>query len=569
MTTAQKRAAATVAFIPLSMLRSGDDAPGGAIHVRKTAPSKEEDAQTKASLLAEGVLQSVLACRLNAKDDVFYLAIGNRRLRLLNELRDEKKIAADYAVPALIMLDVTPAQARAMSLAENIERVPLHPVDRYEAFQGMADDGQSVDAIALRFGITVKTVEQALALGRVSPLVRSHWREGKLRQQAVEAFTLSSSHKQQDQILKALLKRDAFHFNDGVHEVRSAIVGNKGSDAARFVNFVGFATYEAAGGSIIRDLFHGAHAVSDPALAKRLADEKLAAECARLVAAGWSWAKPDDQIVNKYLYGGLNKKPKPTTVEAARLKELGAIIEEVDEGNREDDQEIDDIRDEYERIENEAESRAFSAAEKARSGCGLSITRAGKLSVSYGLIPPAARTDKAGAAARSLAAGSHSTASAPAKKKPSGVLSNALVRRLHGQRDTAIKAALNAHPHKDGLGTILAHIVAKLIDPSSNLYAGHTPREIADALGKIADAVAPAVMETALVKAFDADGYFKGAPAKLRARALEEMDAPKPYPQKAAAVIKLGVDLAESKKWLPREMRTAHYRGPGVTTKRK
>lgn len=144
-TSKEKRQPAKVAFVPLSLLRSGSDAPGGAIHVRKTAPSKDEDAQTKASLLAEGVLQSVLACQLDPKDEFFYLAIGNRRLRLLNELCAEKKIPADYAVPALIMLDVTPAEARAMSLAENIERVPLHPVDRYEAFRGLADDGQTID----------------------------------------------------------------------------------------------------------------------------------------------------------------------------------------------------------------------------------------------------------------------------------------------------------------------------------------------------------------------------------------------------------------------------------------
>jgi ParB family chromosome partitioning protein len=88
-------------------------------------------------------------------------------------------------------------------------------------------------------------------------------------------------------------------------------------------------------------------------------------------------------------------------------------------------------------------------------------------------------------------------------------------------------------------------------------------------MGAIADAIAPAVMGAALLKAFDAEDYFKGAPAKLRTRALEEMEAPSPHPKKSAAVIKLGTEFAEKKKWLPRELRTAHYRGPGAKSAAK
>lgn len=55
----------SIAFVPLSRLRFGDEAPSGSINVRKIAADKADDAQTKASLLAEGVIQSVFACQMD------------------------------------------------------------------------------------------------------------------------------------------------------------------------------------------------------------------------------------------------------------------------------------------------------------------------------------------------------------------------------------------------------------------------------------------------------------------------------------------------------------------------
>src|SRR5262249_38348982 len=148
----------------------------------------------------------------------------------------------------------------------------------------------------------------------------------------------------------------------------------------------------AAGGTVIVDLFKDNHGVSDPALAKKLADEKLAAKCAELVAAGWAWAKPEDDIKDHYLYGAINKKPKLTPEEKARLKEIDKVIKAVDEGDQEDADSVDALREEHERIENEAEARSFSAKDMAASGCSLRIDRDGSLTITYGLTPPKGRS---------------------------------------------------------------------------------------------------------------------------------------------------------------------------------
>ena len=56
-----------------------------------------------------------------------------------------------------------------VSLAENIERAPLHPLDQFRAFQAMRDKGMTEEAIAAAFFVGVNVVKQRLRLASVSP----------------------------------------------------------------------------------------------------------------------------------------------------------------------------------------------------------------------------------------------------------------------------------------------------------------------------------------------------------------------------------------------------------------
>ena len=63
-------------FVPLHRLSFGQDSPIGPLDVRKTGASEAADKQLKASLLADGVIQSVFACAVD-NTETLYLAIGN------------------------------------------------------------------------------------------------------------------------------------------------------------------------------------------------------------------------------------------------------------------------------------------------------------------------------------------------------------------------------------------------------------------------------------------------------------------------------------------------------------
>src|SRR3546814_10972221 len=53
------------------------------------------------------------------------------------------------------------------SLAENAERVNLHPLDQFRAMQAMTDKGEPVEDIAAHFFVTPAVVRQRLKLASV------------------------------------------------------------------------------------------------------------------------------------------------------------------------------------------------------------------------------------------------------------------------------------------------------------------------------------------------------------------------------------------------------------------
>src|SRR3546814_5206699 len=63
------------------------------------------------------------------------------------------------------------------SLAENVQRAPLHPLDQFRAFLTLREKGQSEEEIAARFFVAVSVVKQRLRLASDSPRSEEHTSE--------------------------------------------------------------------------------------------------------------------------------------------------------------------------------------------------------------------------------------------------------------------------------------------------------------------------------------------------------------------------------------------------------
>src|SRR5262245_17937564 len=124
--------------------------------------------------LAESIAQRTLLQSLNVRavvegegneTGVFEVPAGGRRYRALELLVKQKRMAKTQAVPCVVREG---GIAEDDSLAENDERVGLHPLDQFRAFKTLSDAGLNEEDIAARHFVTPAIVKQRLSRFRRS-----------------------------------------------------------------------------------------------------------------------------------------------------------------------------------------------------------------------------------------------------------------------------------------------------------------------------------------------------------------------------------------------------------------
>jgi ParB family chromosome partitioning protein len=288
--------------VPLNRLKFGQD-DGAGINARVVG-RQDGIAELAANIHARGQIENLV---VKACGEGFYsVSNGNRRLAAFHMI-----YGADSSEPIRCTLrDVDEAGAFEDSLTTAVTAKQLHPVDQYEAFARLRDrQDKTVEEIANQYGMSDREVEQALALGHLSPTIRDLWRKGEIKADVAKAFTLAPDHKAQEDILAAFAERSGGIAGIEDYDVKQSLkIGN--DDSGTLVEFVGIDAYVARGGKVTRDLFGTDHQVSDPKLVKTMAAEKLKAECAKLVQAGWSFAVTADSVRNnRYDYTRLKVEP--------------------------------------------------------------------------------------------------------------------------------------------------------------------------------------------------------------------------------------------------------------------
>ena len=162
--------------IPLNKLTTS------ALNVRKTDRKVDIDALA-AYILAHGLLQNL---NVVASDEGrFEVVAGGRRLAALKTLAKAGMIARDYPVPCSVLPN---EQAREASLAENVQRLDMDAMDEVDAFGQLVDGGASPEDVARRFGLTVRHVQQRLALAKLSPRIKAAWKKAEVTLDAARAF---------------------------------------------------------------------------------------------------------------------------------------------------------------------------------------------------------------------------------------------------------------------------------------------------------------------------------------------------------------------------------------------
>jgi ParB/RepB/Spo0J family partition protein len=263
----------SVQSIPLKALQPSP------LNARRTGKAEAVE-ELAASISAHGLLQGLSVVAVEGGR--YQVCAGGRRLAALKLLQKRKAITGEFLVPCTVILAEIAGEA---SLAENVQRVAMHPLDEVEAFGRLAASGLLEDAIAARFGTGVRHVRQRLALSALSPVLKDAFRLGEVGLEAARAFCLVPEHEAQERVFALMTKPIT-----NAWSVRAYLTQGSVRASDRLARFVGLEAYAEAGGVIRRDLFEEDMVFLDsPDLLQRLASEKLEALKAPLEADGWGW----------------------------------------------------------------------------------------------------------------------------------------------------------------------------------------------------------------------------------------------------------------------------------------
>src|SRR5258707_8467203 len=84
---------------------------------------------------------------------MFEVPAGGRRYRALELLVQQKRLARTAPIPCVVR---TEGLAEEDSLAENVQRAPLHPLDQFPAFRDLREKGMRREEIAAVFFVSLQ-----------------------------------------------------------------------------------------------------------------------------------------------------------------------------------------------------------------------------------------------------------------------------------------------------------------------------------------------------------------------------------------------------------------------------
>jgi ParB family chromosome partitioning protein len=136
-----------------------------------------------------------------AETGMFEVPAGGRRFQALQLLVKQKRLTKTAPIPCVVRDPSTEILAEDDSLAENVQRVPLHPLDQFRAFQTLREKGLSDEDIAAAYFVGVNVVKQRLRLAAVSGKLLDVYAEDGISLEQLMAFTVTTDHARQEQVL--------------------------------------------------------------------------------------------------------------------------------------------------------------------------------------------------------------------------------------------------------------------------------------------------------------------------------------------------------------------------------
>jgi ParB family chromosome partitioning protein len=380
-------------------LHASRDIPLNKLVLSEANVRREKAGQSIEMLAADierrGLLQSLsvrpLADADGKETGMFEVPAGGRRFKALQLLVKQKKMPKTAPIPCIVKTD---GLAEEDSLAENVMREALHPLDQFRAFQTLAQAGQGLEAIAATFGVTAAVVRQRLKLAAASPKLLDAYVAGELTLDQLMAFCVSDDHRRQEEVWERLSNS----YNREPYTIRRMLTEGAVRGQDRRARLVGAEAYEKAGGVILRDLFSTDEDgwFTDAALLERLTLEKLQAKADEAKSEGWKWAQAmiDFPYSERYRYRQIADKEQPLSDNDRNEQHaLHAEYEQIQESHDSTDElpgdqakRLDELEAALARFDDRP--LVYEPADMACAGIIVSLSHDGKMRIERGFIQP-------------------------------------------------------------------------------------------------------------------------------------------------------------------------------------
>ncbi|KXV75488.1 chromosome partitioning protein ParB [Acetobacter malorum] len=351
-----------------------------------------------ADIERRGLLQSLnvrpVVDDAGTETGMFEVPAGGRRFRALELLVKQKKLNKTAPIPCVVREAGSPILAEDDSLAENVQRVSLHPLDQFRAFRTLLEKGQTEEEIAARFFVTPAVVKQRLRLMTVSEKLLALYEEDGIRLDQLMAFSISDDHERQEQVWDILSQSH----NREPYLIRRMLTEKTVRASDRRACFVGIDVYVDAGGHVLRDLFETDDGgwLNDPTLLDRLVMEKLAGAAEEIRTEGWKWVETALSFPWGHTrdFDEIDEIPVALSEDnAVRLEALRAEQETIEAEYAQADELPDEVDARLGEIEEqiaaiEERLATYDPIDMARAGAFVSLGNDGTLVVERGFVRP-------------------------------------------------------------------------------------------------------------------------------------------------------------------------------------
>ncbi|GAJ29069.1 ParB/RepB/Spo0J family partition protein [Acidomonas methanolica] len=429
-----------------------------------------------ADIERRGLLQSLnvrpVVDDAGVETGMFEVPAGGRRFRALELLVKQKKLAKTASVPCVVQDAHSAIPAEEDSLAENVRRVDLHPLDQFRAFRDLLEKGQTEEEIAARFFVTPAVVKQRLRLMTVSEKLLALYEEDGIRLDQLMAFSISDDHERQEQVWEILSQSH----NREPYLIRRMLTEKTVRASDRRARFVGIDAYVAAGGHVLRDLFETDDGgwLNDPTLLDRLVMEKLAGAAEEIRSEGWKWVETALSFPWGHTrdFDEIDEIPVALSENnAARLEALRAEQETIEAEYAQADELPDEVDARLGEIEEQIAAieellATYDPIDMARAGVFVSLGNDGTLVIERGFVRPedmsaepedddtrgddetgAHDADDDGDGTAGYSEGDEPSDAEPEEEDGLKPLSDRLLTELSAWRTLALRDAFAASPH--------------------------------------------------------------------------------------------------------------------------